>query len=211
MECPKCDENTIKCPKCTVNTMKNGFYINKDKLKIQRYYCKYCELSFVENIVNDNLKDIYLKDIFKDNKNNLKEFYENLLIKETKNKDLQKLMEKISIKLFENNIPIKIIYELFNKRYSIRTLQRIKKKIYETIDRDYIYIYNEKYNLEDINLEKVLNIENIKKLFENYEKESLKMNNFINDLNSLYVIAPKNTKNRGKKIEPKKPIKIVKK
>lgn len=116
----------MTCPECKVNAIKYGTTKNKYKVQIQRYYCRYCKKTFIGKEI-ENINMVFIYDIF-DKNVNLKEFFTHLFKNDTKNKEFRKLTQEIVPILLKNNIPLKIIYEMFNKRVSLRTLQRIKKR-----------------------------------------------------------------------------------
>lgn len=133
----------MTCPECKVNAIKYGITKNKYKVEIQRYYCKYCKKTFIGKEI-ENINHVFIYNVF-DKNVNLEKFFTYLFNNQTKNKDFRNLMQEIVAILLKNNIPLKIIYEMFNKRVSLRTLQRIKKKIITPIP-EYINSNYNKFN-----------------------------------------------------------------
>src|SRR5574344_219433 len=116
----------IKCLKCNYPAQRNGRYLTKTRVKKLKYFCIDCRYSFVITDPDEEFEEITLEDIFIGNTRNLKNLYEELLIQKVKTNKLNEYIKMVFRVLVENNIPIKIIYVLFNKKYSIRTLERMK-------------------------------------------------------------------------------------
>lgn len=187
----------MKCTKCKENANKHGITKSKYSFK-QRYYCKYCEYTF-SIALEKTYKKVYLEDIFLNKIKFLEEFYKSLLDNKSKDKELKILMKNMLKILIENNIPLKIIEVLLNKKFKLRTLQRMKKSIvnhpqlkntYEynisigknmiqnkinknkILIKEYQYVATETQvrNLEfDIN--RALTIKNLEKLFKKFQED----------------------------------------
>lgn len=200
----------IRCPECNIAAQRNGKYKTKTKGMKQRYFCVNCKKSFVTNDPNEEFEEITLKDIFTDNIRNLKKFYEELLIQKEKTNELRKYIKSVFRVLVENNISINIIYELFNKKYSIRHLQRMKSENHCDIKRikDYQFVYNENEYYGDYLSENILTIDKIDEMFKNFEKEEFKdegINNFIEEFYKLTILSTsKNGKKRSSKYKKRK-------
>lgn len=118
----------MKCPKCKVNALKYGKTKNKFKFEKQRYICKYCHITFYNELEN-NFITVSLDDMCCNTKKDFKKFYRLLINDNIYKNDFKDLMMKLLNLYISNNISLKIIYYLFNQKVSLRTLQRIKKKM----------------------------------------------------------------------------------
>lgn len=187
----------MKCPKCKVNATKYGITKSKYSFK-QRYYCKYCEYTF-SIALEKTYKKVYLEDIFLNKIKIFEDFFKSLLDNKSKDKELKNKLKNMLKILIENNIPLKITEALINKRFKLRTLQRMKNSVInhsqhestpeynisinknmiqnKTIQnkiliKEYQYIPTETevQNLGD-NVDKILNIKNLENLFKKFQEE----------------------------------------
>jgi hypothetical protein len=104
----------MKCPNCNVNAIKYGKTKNKFRFEKQRYICKYCNITF-NNELEENFIAVYIFDMITNLEDDFKNFYKLLLNEEIDRKDFKDLMQKVLKVFIHNNLSLKIIYYLFNQ------------------------------------------------------------------------------------------------